>query len=215
MTQPDVFREAADLTVVLDIRYPQAYLALHPTLRLAESIDIEIDWLPLSVAPLKAPTAPESADDRSILHRRHRANAIAREIQTYAQVQGLVLEDTYRDAQVGAFMMAWLYVRERNANELPRFLAESFRAYWALELDAGDRRAVAEHVEASTGDGPAFLDWAAREGESRVSGVVDELHARGVFAVPSYLVEDEIFLGRQHLPMISWILEGRDGPGPI
>ena len=28
-------------------------------------------------------------------------------------------------------------------------------------------------------------------------------------------VGDEIFIGRQHLPMIGWILDGRVGPGPI
>jgi hypothetical protein len=41
------------------------------------------------------------------------------------------------------------------------------------------------------------------------------LRDRGVSGVPCYLVEDEVFLGRQHLPMIRWILGGRRGPGPI
>lgn len=215
MTASDVFRDSADLTVALDIRYPQAYLALHPTLRLAESMGIEVDWLPLPAAPLKAPTAPGPEDDRSILHRRHRAHAIAREIETYAGVQGLVLEEIYRDPPTDAFMMAWLYVRVHDAARLPRFLAESFRAYWARELDVADVSGMVGIVEASTGNESAFLEWAASEGEANVARVVDGLHDRGVFAVPSYLVEDEVFLGRQHLPMIRWILEGRRGAGPI
>jgi 2-hydroxychromene-2-carboxylate isomerase len=41
------------------------------------------------------------------------------------------------------------------------------------------------------------------------------LQERGLFQVPAYLVEEEVFYGRQHLPMIRWILAGRSGPIPI
>jgi 2-hydroxychromene-2-carboxylate isomerase len=37
----------------------------------------------------------------------------------------------------------------------------------------------------------------------------------GWFQAPGFVVEDEVFYGRQHLPMIRWILEGRSGPVPI
>ena len=37
----------------------------------------------------------------------------------------------------------------------------------------------------------------------------------GVGGVPAYLTCGEVFLGRQHLPMIRWLLEGEKGPVPI
>ena len=43
----------------------------------------------------------------------------------------------------------------------------------------------------------------------------DDLTARGVNSAPTFVVGDELFRGRQHLPMIRWILGGRAGPGPI
>ena len=36
----------------------------------------------------------------------------------------------------------------------------------------------------------------------------------GVYGVPTYLVEDEMWFGREHLPRVAWILGGRKGPPP-
>ena len=47
--------DAAPLTVLLDVRHPLAYLALHPTLALAESLSLEVNWLPFSVPSLRPP----------------------------------------------------------------------------------------------------------------------------------------------------------------
>ena len=48
-----------------------------------------------------------------------------------------------------------------------------------------------------------------------VTPTCNELRSAGLFQVPAYVVEDEVFYGRQHLPMIGWILDGRSGPVPI
>ncbi len=37
----------------------------------------------------------------------------------------------------------------------------------------------------------------------------------GIFDVPSYLIDGEIFLGRQHLPMIRWLLSDQRGQPPV
>jgi 2-hydroxychromene-2-carboxylate isomerase len=205
----------ARLTVVLDIRYPQAYLAFHPAAALARSLGIGVDWLPLPVATLKPPSTPAADDDRSVRHRRRRARMIATEVGTYANVQGLVLRDYYRDGGAEAANLGWLWMRKRHAQQLEAYLSEAFRAYWAVEFDLASESQVASLIDSSGGDGRAFLSWSAAEGPAVAAALFDELHERGVFAVPSYRVDEEIFLGRQHLPMIRWILEGRTGQVPI
>ena len=37
---------------------------------------------------------------------------------------------------------------------------------------------------------------------------------RGIYNVPTYLVDGQQFTGRQHLPMIRW-LTGSEGRGPL
>ncbi len=222
------------LTVLLDVRNPFCFLALGPAMAFGESMGIEIDWLPLAVPPLRPPSAPgrddrkeaegptrsepqasQAREDRGVLHRRHRARALAREIDTYAAAQGLVLKDPYRDGDAEAAQLGWLWVRDRQRARLAPYLTELFRRYWALELDASSLEAVAALVEQVAGDGGAFRDWSLDQGPAAAEALAGELRERGLFGVPGYVVEDEVFVGRQHLPMIRWILEGRSGPVPI
>jgi 2-hydroxychromene-2-carboxylate isomerase len=207
--------DSAPLSVLLDIRYPHAYLALHPAAALARELAVEINWLPVQIPPLKAPSLPDPADDRGIRHRRYRAQAIAREIETYAGVQGLVLRDYYRDPDPSTLNLAWLWLRDRRPDRLLPFLTEAFRRYWTLELDPASQEAVASLVDSLDADGAGFQSWCAADGEAAAAGLAAELRERGLFGAPCYLVEEEVFIGRQHLPMIRWILQGRSGPVPI
>jgi 2-hydroxychromene-2-carboxylate isomerase len=207
--------ESAPLSVLLDIRHPAAYLALGPAASLADELGMQFNWLPLVAPPLNPPSEPAPHDDRGIRHRRYRAQAIARDIEVYAAAQNLVLRDYYRDPDPEALNLAWLWLRERDPEQLLDFLAEAFRAYWALELDPSDRGAVATMLQRFSPDSGEFLTWCDDDGPATAAQVALELRERGLFGVPGYLIDDEFFLGRQHLPMIRWILGGRKGPGPI
>jgi 2-hydroxychromene-2-carboxylate isomerase len=203
------------LTVLLDIRLPFAYLALHPAVALAEECGVEIDFLPVTDSPLKAPSAPLPEDDRGVRHRRHRAHAIAREIETYAAAQGLALADYYRSPDPTTFHISWLWMRQRRDARLVAFLAEAFRAYWSLEFDPSNRKDVERLVESFDAEVDVFQEWSREQGRARADELAEELIERGLTRAPTSLIEDEVFVGRQHLPMIRWILEGRVGAGPI
>ncbi len=206
---------SADLTVLLDLRHPASALALEPAAELGEALKIEIDWLPHRVPPLKAPSQPAPGDDRSVLHRRHRARHIAREIDVYGHAQGLALEGIYRDDDAAAFEEGWLWLREHAPSKLLDYLRAGLRAWWAGTLDPGNVDAVAELVSARGCDAQAFRAWAREAGRAERERIADALSERGVGGVPGYLIDGEFFQGRQHLPMLRWILGGRVGPGPI
>jgi len=204
-----------EVLVLLDVRHPLAYLALQPTIALAGSLDVPFDWLPLSTPALKPPTEPGANDDRGIRHRRYRAQAIAREIEVYGAAQGLVLREPYRDGDARAANLAWLYVREQQGDRLEPFLQVLFGAYWSLRCDVSRPSEVSGLVREAGADAEGYLAWVKGEGSAAADRVERELRERGLFQVPAYAVGDEVFYGRQHLPMIRWILGGRVGPGPI
>ena len=203
------------LCVVLDVRHPLAHLALRPAIDLTRELAIDVDWLPLAGEPLRAPTAPRPDDDRGIRHRRHRARMIAREIAIYARAQGLVLRDPYRSGPSEAARLAWLWVRERAPGSLPAFLAELFRRYGSLELDPGSLADVVDLLRTQGLPSRDFDAWAGCEGLREAERVSRALREAGVFQTPAYVLDGEVFLGRQHLPMIRWMLGGRTGPPPI
>jgi 2-hydroxychromene-2-carboxylate isomerase len=129
------FPEVARLTVVLDIRHPFSYLALRPSFDLVEETGVEVEWLPIRAHTLVEPSAPSPEDDRGVRHRRFRAEMIAREIEVYADAQGLTIESPYRDGKADAVHLAWLWVLDVAPMRLPPFIEEVFRRYWASTLD--------------------------------------------------------------------------------
>jgi 2-hydroxychromene-2-carboxylate isomerase len=207
--------DTARLTVLLDVRHPHAMLALQPAIALARETAVDVNWLPVVSQPLKPPTRPSPDDDRGVRHRRFRAESIAREIAVYAEARGLVLEGYYRDPDPAALNLGWLWLRAEHPEKLTPFLLESFRRYWQRDLDPASLVEVAALVESLNADGDRFRSWCAGAGVALAAAIDDELRERGLMRVPAYLVEDEVFIGRQHLPMIRWILGGRVGRGPI
>jgi 2-hydroxychromene-2-carboxylate isomerase len=207
--------EHAKLTVVLDIRHPVAYLALPPAIEFARDLGVDIDWLPMRSQTLRPPSPPGPEDDRGVRHKRRRAQMIAREITIYAEARGLELQGLYRDGPATGVELGWLWVRATAPASLGSFLESSFRLFWALELDAESIDEVASVVDRCGLDAGAFRTWAASRGPAAAASVSGQLAEAGVFQTPAYLVADEIFYGRQHLPMIRWLLEGRQGEPPI
>jgi 2-hydroxychromene-2-carboxylate isomerase len=208
--------DEARLTVLLDVRQPLAYLALHPTIELGREAGIEINWLPVRVPALKAPTPLAPGEDRGVRHRRFRANEIAREIAVYAEAQGLVLREFYRDPDPSLANLGWLWVREHAPQRVADYLAEIFRAYWAVELDPADVDSVAEEITALDLDVAPFETWQRDHGPATLTALEDEIFERGMaIGSPVYWIDAELFWGGQHLEMIRWILAGREGRGPI
>lgn len=206
--------DRAKLTVVLDIRHPFGYLALRPAIELGRDVGVDINWLPVRSQTLRPPLASSPDDDRGIRHRSRRAQMIAREIAVYAEARGLQIEEPYRDGPSTAFELAWLWVRNAAPKSLEPFLEQAFRRYWALDLDLGSIEDVANVVERCGLERGAFREWAGDEAEAATS-ISAQLAEAGVFQAPAYLVADEVFFGRQHLAMIRWMLEDKDGPVPI
>jgi 2-hydroxychromene-2-carboxylate isomerase len=206
---------AGRLEVLLDLRSPASYLALEPTATLGEEAGVEIDWLPHAVPPLRPPSVPTPGDDRGVRHRRHRARHIAREIEVYGRARGLELRDIHRDGSAAAFELGWLWLRERADPRLLDYLRAGFRRYWAMDLDPADVGAVAALLTEIGCDTEGFEGWCAEVGPALAERIATALRERGVGGVPGYRVDGEFFQGRQHLPMIRWILGGRRGPGPI
>ncbi|MDH3686934.1 MAG: DsbA family protein [Myxococcales bacterium] len=203
------------LTVALDIRHPFAYLALGPTIELRRETGVEIDWLPVRTQPLRTPSVPAPDDDRGVRHKRHRAEMIAREIAVYADAQGLRIESPYRDGPTAALHSAWLWIRVHAPDVLETFLERAFARYWALDLDPHSLDEVVTLAGGCGLDEGAIRAWTAGKGKDADDRIAAELAEAGVFQTPAYLLGDEVFYGRQHLPMIRWLLEGRRGPAPI
>jgi 2-hydroxychromene-2-carboxylate isomerase len=69
--------------------------------------------------------------------------------------------------------------------------------------------------EALGGEASGFRAWADSDGPREVAAVRAELEAVAVWSVPAFIVHGDVFVGRQHLPMVEWLATGQTGPPPI
>jgi 2-hydroxychromene-2-carboxylate isomerase len=196
--------QRSELAVVIDFKSPQAYLALGPTCALADELGTPIDWLPLIVTPPKA--EPGSAEDRGARHRRIRADYIRRDLIRSATDRGLDVSGFYRagDSTLAAIALLWI---KRERPQLARAYVE--RAFQAVAQGAaatGDERSVRTLLAAIAAPVSGFETFAREAGRIELEAVKSKLQEMGVFEVPTYLLNGDIFLGRQHLPLIRSML---------
>ena len=219
---PDVAYEAANrardltdgaipnlLSVAIDFNSPQAYLALEPTRAAAEEVGVAIDWQPFLMAARKAPAAPTPADDRGTRHRRVRAQYLEREVMRYAADQGLTLRGLYRQTDSTRAALGLLWVKQECPSLAWDYVKRVFDAHWQGTLDIGNERTVRTLLGEINAPVSGFEVFATGQGRAELEKIQSELNGAGIFDVPAYRVAEEVFIGRQHLPLIRCLLSKR------
>lgn len=184
------------LTVSIDFKSPASYLTLGPTLDLAKETGLEIDWLPFSVRPFSVPAEKrgETVGDR---HRRVRAIAQRDTHLQYAAVQGLQMRFSNTPAGSDVALAAMAGIED---NPIP-FIRTAFDAYWIEQANLDDGSVVASLL--------ASLDMAIpdpQSGQAKLMKSRKKAEEMGVFESPSYVIADQLFVGREHLPWIRSLI---------
>lgn len=185
------------LTVTIDFKSAASYLALEPTLELATETGIKIDWLPFSVRPF---SVPEEQADETVGERHRRVRAIAQRDTHlhYAAVQGRDMQFATSPAGTD-FALAALAGIE--ADPVP-FMRAAFAAYWTDQADLNDETVVATLLRSVGTNIPDPLS--ARDKLAAIRVKAEDLK---IFEAPSYVIEDQLFVGREHLPWIKSIIQ--------
>jgi 2-hydroxychromene-2-carboxylate isomerase len=223
------------LVVAIDFKQPQSYRAFAPTRELAAACGIAIDWRPFESQPLRPASPSSPGDDRGARHLRFRAQYLETDLQRYAAARGLVLRGLYRAPDSSLAGIGLLFAKQAAARAEDRaaaatadstaagvaagaraavdaYVARVFAGYWSEKLDIEDAEAIRSVLATAGADAAAFDPDALR---GAYDDGLTELRQAGVIEAPAYLLGEELFIGRAHLPMIRWLIEGRTGPPPI
>ena len=213
-------RSDAPLIVYLDFKSPYAYLAKDPTRELEADFGITIDWRPLT---LDIPSFLGSAkvDD---VGKVVEANRTPRQWQgvryaymdakRYARLKDILIYGPKKiwDSSLASIGMLWTRQAERTV--LDAYLDIVYERFWRRELDIEDPAVIAAVVAEAGGDASGYLDYADGAGRREHDELQSRLHPAGIFGVPTYVIEGEVFFGREHLPVVRWMLGGQQGPAP-
>lgn len=208
-------RMTTELAVYLDYKSPYAYLAVAPTWELEREFDVRLVWRPY-VLDIQKYLGEARVDERGAVlseqrndHQWRRVRYSYMDCRRYATLQGLVIRGPRKifDSSIAAIGM--LHALDCGGEVFRRYNDLVFERFWKRELDIEMADAIAA-VLAEAGAAPqgfaALLDGAGR---SRLEETMAAAHALGVFGVPTYVLDGEIFWGREHLELIRGRLPGR------
>ena len=217
--------EKPAVTVYIDFKSPYAYLAKDPARDLERDFDIYLDWLPyildipsyLGSARLDA--AGNVIEENRNAHQWRRVRYSYMDCRRQARKRGLVIRGTQKiwDSNLAAAGM--LYAKRQGQDVLRRYIDVIFERFWKRELDIEDPVVIASVFAeavglqptdlirgADTADAAVFL---AGDGPREVARISREAEGKGVFGVPSFMIDDELFWGSEHLPDIREVLASR------
>lgn len=205
------------LIVYVDLKSPYAYLALAPTRELAARHAVAIDWLPyvldipsyLGSARLDPETGAVIESSRTEQQWRKVRYAYL-DVRRQANRAGLVIRGTQKIWDTRLAAIALLYAKRCAPARVDAFLDATFAPFWRRELDAENAEVLAGKLREAEVDPSGFAEFAKAEGAAQLAGVMEEAHARGVFGVPSFVWDGELFWGREHLPLLAVRMQARE-----
>ncbi len=213
-------RGDAALAVYLDLKSPYAFIALEPTRAMARAAGVAIDWRPFTLdipsylGSARLDGKGRVAESRRTPQQWTGVRYAYRDARRYASLRGKTLRGTVKiwDSSLAGIAMLW--AKQQGPERFDRFVDEAYARFWRRELDIEDA-GVLEALLAETGaDAAGFHAFADGPGRAAHDVLNQAAFDAGVFGVPTYLVGDEMWFGREHLPRVAWLLGGAVGPAP-
>jgi 2-hydroxychromene-2-carboxylate isomerase len=200
------------VTVYTDYKSPYAYLAKDPAYELERDFAVRLDWQPYR---LDIPSFLGSArvdDDGRVIEEQRNAHQWRRVRYSYmdcrrqARKRGLIIRGPQKIWDSTVALRGMLFAKRQGAVVLRRYHNAVFERLWKRELDIEDPNVVGAVLTEAGADAAGFPAYLAAEGRQELEQICREAEAAGVFGVPTFVLDGEIFWGREHLPDIREML---------
>jgi 2-hydroxychromene-2-carboxylate isomerase len=190
-----------DLRLYIDYKSPYAYLAKDPAYELEREFGIQFTWLPYI---LNIPEYLGTIEGRNE-HQWRRIRYSYMDVRRLANRRGLITKGPLKifDSYMAAIGM--LYAQRRGT--FRKYNDITFERFWKRDLDIEDGDAIRGVLEESGAPTAAFADFAESQGRQELDRICREAERNGVFGVPMFLIDGELFWGGDRIWMVREKLE--------
>ena len=197
------------IDIYIDFKSPYAYLAINPSIKFAKRNKLKINWLP---CVLKIPDFLGSAkvdDQRNILesdrnpHQWRRVKYSYMDCRRYANIRDITIRGPQKIWNTQLISIALLWTKNNNYELTELFIEYVFEKFWKRELDIEDYSVITSILKHIGINSNFFKEWSINDGKKELEVITEKGQEKGVFGVPSYYFDNELFWGREHLPMIE------------
>jgi 2-hydroxychromene-2-carboxylate isomerase len=203
--------ELRQVTVYTDYKSPYAYLAKDLAYALERDLPVRVNWQPylLDLAS-RYGSARVDAEGRVLEeerdpHQWRRVRYSYMDCRRQARKRGLVIRGTQKIWNSSLALAGMLYAQRAGDAVFHRYHDAVFARFWQRELDIEDAAVIAAVLAESGADGNRFAAYVGM-GCDAVAEISRAAEAIGVFGVPTFVVDGELFWGSEHLPDIRVML---------
>ena len=197
------------IDIYIDFKSPYAYLAINPSIKFAKRNELKINWLP---CVLEIPDFLGSAkvdDQRNIIesdrnpHQWRRVKYSYMDCRRYANIRDITIRGPQKIWNTQLISIALLWTKNNNYELTELFIEYVFEKFWKRELDIEDYSVITNILKHIGINSNFFKEWSINDGKKELEVITEKGQEKGVFGVPSYYFDNELFWGREHLPMIE------------
>ncbi|MFT5656689.1 MAG: 2-hydroxychromene-2-carboxylate isomerase, partial [Arenicella sp.] len=206
--------------VYIDIKSPYAYLAVQPTRELEHELGLKFDWRPF-VLDIPSYLGSASLDKSGNVAEQNRSaeqwagvKYAYADCRRYASLSNMTIRGTVKIWDTNLISTAMLWAKQHNHQVLDKFIDLVYQPFWKRQLDIDDISIIEDLLDNAGADGSKFSNWANREGFAINQKLQDDAFDAGIYGVPTYIVNDQMYFGREHLPRVRWQLGDQSKPAP-
>jgi len=202
------------LTVYFDYKSPYTFIARDLIYELEQDLGVDVDWRPYCIDISEIFGSAEVNDRGEVVvdgrneQQWRRIRYMYMDCRRIAKTRGLTLRAPLKVFRSTTALIGALYARQRG--KLRPYHDLVFDRFWRRELDLDDTAAIADTLRQTGVDASGFRAFEQEEGRAELARMMDEARQVGVFGVPSFVVGDELYWGREHLPAIRKLLSGAE-----
>ena len=192
----------------IDIKSPYAYLALDPAIKMFDQLGLKWNVWPYTLDIADYLGSATINNDGKIIssnrtpHQWRRVKYSYMDCRRMANLQGKTILGTQKIWDSSLFSFAHLWIKEKSEQTLLHFLRESFQLFWERKLDIENEEVISNLLKKFQLDSPEFKSWMETNRNS-VTSLMDAALSKGIFGVPTFVFEEEIFWGSEKLELIK------------
>ena len=204
--------EPRTVTAYIDYKSPYAYLAKDLAYELERDFPVRVDWLPYVLdipsflGSARVDDSGQVLEEQRNPHQWRRVRYSYMDCRRQAQRRGLVIRGPQKIWDSALAACGMLYAKRQGDVALRRYHDMTFERFWKRALDIEDPAVIGAVLAEAGVDIAGFSAYSAGEGREELDRVCRAAEAIGVFGVPTFVVDGELFWGREHLPDIRAIL---------
>ena len=181
----------------LDLRSPYSFLAKDPAYALEKEFDVTLRLRPFA---LNLAIIANLNDPAALQNGLRKVKYLYADARRFAAPRGLTILGPKKIFDQKLAHLAWLHADRQGRGRA--LIDIAYPRFFKRELDYEDPAAIGALLREAGADPAGFEAFAAGDGPKELAAHQQEAESQGVFAVPTFVVDGELFWGQDRIDFV-------------